>query len=135
MLMLFQLPNGFGIVPVVQRIKPKLFWQKWNFRAERLKKVFFYNFILQFISDFVSCWIVLNISNMSIYWNVCNIIFFWWESKHSDFFSWIVNFNWRVLILMRNLLRLWIRGIKLVFRKTSKVGFYSNCRFVDSINF
>ena len=40
-------PNGFGIVPLVQRIKPKLFWQKWNSRGKCLKKVFFYNRVQQ----------------------------------------------------------------------------------------
>ena len=40
-------PNGFGIVLLVQRIKPKLFWQKWNSRGKCLKKVFFYNRVLQ----------------------------------------------------------------------------------------
>ena len=54
MLMLSRPPNGFGIVPVVQRIKPKLFWQKWNSSAKRLKKVFFYNFMQQSISNFIS---------------------------------------------------------------------------------
>ena len=40
-------PNGFGIVLLVQRIKPKLFWQKWNSRGKCLKKVFFYNRVQQ----------------------------------------------------------------------------------------
>ena len=40
-------PNGFGIVLLVQRIKPKLFWQKWNSRGKCFKKVFFYNRVQQ----------------------------------------------------------------------------------------
>ena len=40
-------PNGFGIVLLVQRIKPKFFWQKWNSRGKCLKKVFFYNCVQQ----------------------------------------------------------------------------------------
>ena len=69
--MLFRLPNGFGIVPLVQRIKPKLFWQKWNFRAKRLKKVFSSAISSNKLSP-ISIRIVLNNSYISIINKQCN---------------------------------------------------------------
>ena len=70
-LMLFRLPNGFGIVPLVQRIKPKLFWQKWNFRAKRLKKVFSSAISSNKLSP-ISIRIVLNNLYISIINKQCN---------------------------------------------------------------